>query len=90
MTEPEGAAEARAKIEEGLRELAAAYYGPNYVLTDWIVSANTVDMEGDGNSTRYLRPSSNLPMHVAKGLLQQAIDMINEESFIETLEAREQ
>lgn len=84
-TEPEGSDEARAKIEEGLRELTVAYYGTTYILTDWIVSANTVDMDGDGNSTRYLRPSSNMPIHAAKGLLMQAIDSINEESLMETM-----
>lgn len=86
MAEPEGSEAAREKIEEGLRELAVAYYGENFVVTDWIVAANTVDMAGDGTSTRYMIPTTNMPAHVAKGLLHQGLDSINEDALMSRLE----
>lgn len=79
-------AAAREKIEEGLRELAAAYYGPSFVVTDWIFAVNTVDMAGDGTTTRYMLPTSDMPSHIAKGLLHQALDSINENALMNRLE----
>lgn len=78
---------ARAKIEEGLQEYSSAIYGDSFIVTDWIISANTIDMAGNGETTRYLRPASNIASHAAKGLLQQAIDGINEDNLLQRIES---